>query len=294
MASSDRCPPCSGPGRCSGAPPTSDSTGPMWRVRWTRSARSSMSCARRRRSKPARPSSAICCSRWSTSRASWASIRKTLSGVRRGDSKHAFAPWRGRCEQTAARWQTWKSRNSTAIGKWPSARRSRATRSARLATGLGAAYNRSVSGRLDHATNPDHILSTSEPKASRAKVHLAAPDRVIWLVVAAIVLWGGWAFGSELMLNLRLTQEVQQLRDGNAQLAASNGQTRKEVSVAASPAAMEEAARRAGFARPGEQVYVIVKPTSSAGAAADGESAVPSQAGAAPPHGGAGNGRGAI
>jgi len=110
-------------------------------------------------------------------------------------------------------------------------------------------------------------LSTSEPKASRAKVHLAAPDRLIWLVVGAIVLWGVWAFGSELMLNLRLNHEVQSLRDGNAQLAASNGQTRKEVSVAASPAAMEEAARKAGFARPSEQVYVIVKPTRSAGAA---------------------------
>jgi cell division protein FtsB len=131
------------------------------------------------------------------------------------------------------------------------------------------------SGRLDHPTNPDHVLSTSEPKASRAKVHLAAPDRLIWLVVGAIVLWGVWAFGSELMLNLRLNHEVQSLRDGNAQLAASNAQTRKELSVAASPAAMEEAARKAGFARPSEQVYVIVKPSGSA-AAAVGESAVPS------------------
>ena len=132
------------------------------------------------------------------------------------------------------------------------------------------------SGRLDYPTNPDHVLSTSEPKASRAKVHLAAPDRLIWLVVGAIVLWGVWAFGSELMLNLRLSHEVQTLRDGNAQLAASNDQTRKEVSVAASPAAMEEAARKAGFARPGEQVYVIVKPSDSAAAAAVGESAAPS------------------
>jgi len=137
-------------------------------------------------------------------------------------------------------------------------------------------------------------LSTSEPKASRAKVHLAAPDRLIWLVVGAIVLWGVWAFGSELMLNLRLNHEVQSLRDGNAQLAASNGQTRKEVSVAASPAAMEEAARRAGFARPGEQVYVIVKPTGSAGAAAVGESAVPSLAGAATRQAAAKHGGGVI
>src|SRR5439155_1442032 len=113
------------------------------------------------------------------------------------------------------------------------------------------------------------------PKASRAKVHLAAPDRLIWLVVGGIVLWGVWAFGSELMLNLRLNHEVQSLRQGNAELAASNDQTRKELTVAGSPAAMEEAARKAGFARPGEQVYVIVKPGSSASPVAAGGSASP-------------------
>ena len=131
------------------------------------------------------------------------------------------------------------------------------------------------SGRLDLATNPVNVLSTSEPKASRAKVHLAAPDRLIWLVVGAIVLWGVWAFGSELVLNLRLNHEVQSLRDGNAQAAASNEQTRKELAVASAPGAMEEVARKDGFARPGEQVYVIVKPSDSASAVAPGGAASP-------------------
>lgn len=126
-------------------------------------------------------------------------------------------------------------------------------------------------------------MSTSEVKASRAKVHLAAPDRLIWIVVGAIVLWGVWAFGSELMLNLRLNHEVQALRDQNAQLAASNDETRRELAVGASPNAMEEAARKAGFARPGEQVYVIVKPGGSAAPAAVGEPASP---GVAPGHAG--------
>ena len=118
-------------------------------------------------------------------------------------------------------------------------------------------------------------MSTSEPKASRAKVHIAAPDRLIWIVVAAIVLWGVWAFGSELMLNLRLNHEVQALRDGNAQLAASNEQTRTQLAAGGSPAAMEEAARKAGFSKPGEQVYVIVKPSDSALPAAVGTPAAP-------------------
>src|SRR3989442_14993624 len=77
------------------------------------------------------------------------------------------------------------------------------------------------------------------------------------------------------MLNLRLNHEVQSLRQGNAQLAASNDQTRKELAVGGSPSAMEEAARKAGFARPGEQVYVIVKPSGSASAVAAGGSASP-------------------
>jgi cell division protein FtsB len=134
------------------------------------------------------------------------------------------------------------------------------------------------SGRLDLETIPDHVLSTSEPKASRGKVHLAAPDRLIWLVVGAIVLWGVWAFGSELVLNLRLNHEVQSLRDGNTRLAASNEQTRKELAIVGSPGAMEEAARKSGFARPGEQVYVIVKPSDSATPAAVGTSASPATA----------------
>ena len=134
------------------------------------------------------------------------------------------------------------------------------------------------SGRLDLETIPDHVLNTSEPKASRAKVHLAAPDRLIWLVVVAIVLWGVWAFGSELVLNLRLNHEVQTLRDGNTQLTASNEQTRKELAIVGSPGAMEEAARKSGFARPGEQVYVIVKPSDSAAPAAAAASASPAAA----------------
>lgn len=78
------------------------------------------------------------------------------------------------------------------------------------------------------------------------------------------------------MLNLRLNAQVQSLRQGNAQLAAGNDQTRRQLTAAGSPAAMEEAARKAGFARPGEQVYVIVRPSDPASAAAVGESAPPS------------------
>gem|GEM_PF-4817325 len=107
-------------------------------------------------------------------------------------------------------------------------------------------------------------MSTSEPKASRAKVHLAAPDRLIWIVVGAIVIWGIWAFGSELMLNLRLNTQVQALRAANASLTGQNEQTARQLSAAGTVGAMEEAARKEGYTRAGEQVYVIVKPSPAA------------------------------
>ena len=78
------------------------------------------------------------------------------------------------------------------------------------------------------------------------------------------------------MLNLRLNKEVQQLRDGNAQLATANDQARRQLVVAGSPGSLEEAARKAGFAKPGEQVYVIVKPSDAASPVAVGEAASPS------------------
>jgi cell division protein FtsB len=104
-------------------------------------------------------------------------------------------------------------------------------------------------------------LSSTQSKASRAKIHLAAPDRLIWVLIAAVVIWGVWAFGSELMLNLRLSRQVDALRTQNALLATSNQQTRSQLATASSPNALEEKARTQGYARPGEQVYVIPSPS---------------------------------
>ena len=72
------------------------------------------------------------------------------------------------------------------------------------------------------------------------------------------------------MLNLRLNHEVQSLRDANARLGAANAQTRRELAVSGSPGSLEESARKAGFARPGEQVYVIVKPSGAAASTVGG------------------------
>ncbi len=95
------------------------------------------------------------------------------------------------------------------------------------------------------------------------KIRVVAPDRLIWLATVAILLWGVWAFGSEVVLNLRLGHQIDQLKAQNAQLTADNAQAQRDLATAASPSAMEEEARKYGFARPSEQVYIIVKPSRS-------------------------------
>ena len=72
------------------------------------------------------------------------------------------------------------------------------------------------------------------------------------------------------MLNLRLNHEVQSLRGANARLSAGNDQIRRELTASGSPGSLEESARKAGFARPGEQVYVIVKPSGTAASTVGG------------------------
>jgi cell division protein FtsB len=123
-----------------------------------------------------------------------------------------------------------------------------------------ATYNRWRFGPSAPSTEPPFALNTSQPRTSRSKLHLAAPDRLIWLVVGVVIFWGVWAFGSELMLNLRLSEQVSSLRSQNARLAASNTETRQALEGASSASSLEELARNQGFTKPGEQLYVIVSP----------------------------------
>jgi len=111
-------------------------------------------------------------------------------------------------------------------------------------------------------------LSNTTARPSRVKIRFVARDRLIWLATLAILLWGVWAFGSEVVLNLRLGHQIDQLKAQNAQLAADNAQAQRDLATAASPSAMEEVARKYGFARPSEEVYIIVKPNPSPAVAA--------------------------
>lgn len=114
------------------------------------------------------------------------------------------------------------------------------------------------------------------------KIRFVAPDRLIWLATVAILLWGVWAFGSEVALNLRLGHQIDQLKAQNAQLATENAQAQRDLATAASPGALEEVVRKYGFARPSEQVYIIVKPSPSPAGSGTGAASASGRAGHSP------------
>jgi cell division protein FtsB len=78
--------------------------------------------------------------------------------------------------------------------------------------------------------------------------------------VSASALWMGWSLLQEASLTHQLNVQAAQLRQENASLQASNGDARRDINSMSSGAAAEEEARKGGFSRPGETVYVVSSP----------------------------------
>lgn len=80
------------------------------------------------------------------------------------------------------------------------------------------------------------------------------------LLVAALALIGAWALSSlaqELYLEHQLNAQAAHLAAQNDALAAQNDGYRRDILALQSGAAAEEDARRNGYARSDEKVYVI-------------------------------------
>jgi cell division protein FtsB len=80
---------------------------------------------------------------------------------------------------------------------------------------------------------------------------------VIGLVAAVGLVWAGAAFAQEAFLSHKLTDQVAGMRKQNAVLAAQNQGYRKDVAALASGVADEEEARRNGYAKPNEKLYLV-------------------------------------
>lgn len=80
---------------------------------------------------------------------------------------------------------------------------------------------------------------------------------VVFAAVGVAVIWAGVAFAQEAYIGHKLSQQVADLRNQNAVLAAQNQGYRKDVQAITSGAAAEEEARLNGYARPQERLYLV-------------------------------------
>lgn len=80
---------------------------------------------------------------------------------------------------------------------------------------------------------------------------------VITIAVGIAVVWGGVAFAQEAWVSHRLSLQVSDLRQQNAQIAAQNAGYQKDVKALQSGTADEEEARLNGYAKPSEKLYLV-------------------------------------
>jgi cell division protein FtsB len=85
-------------------------------------------------------------------------------------------------------------------------------------------------------------------------------------LLAAMAIFGLWMVGSlfqELSLNQSLSQQAASLHDQNAALRTTNDAYRRDIGAVTSGAAAEEEARKDGYARSGEKLYLVATPPPS-------------------------------
>ena len=87
---------------------------------------------------------------------------------------------------------------------------------------------------------------------------------VLLIAAAAVLVWAGTAFAQEAYLSHKLSQQVSDLRQQNAQIASQNAGYKKDVAALSSGTADEEEARLNGYAKPSEKLYLVTTPSPSA------------------------------
>jgi hypothetical protein len=85
-------------------------------------------------------------------------------------------------------------------------------------------------------------------------------------ILAAMAVFGLWMLGSlfqELALNQSLGQQRADLQNQNSALASTNDSYRKDIGAVTSGASAEEEARKDGYARSNERLYLVGTPPPS-------------------------------
>ena len=90
-----------------------------------------------------------------------------------------------------------------------------------------------------------------------------APRSSEILVLVALIVAAAWmtfAFVQEVIASRHIAQQAAALKQQNSMLQSENAGYERDIAAVASGAASEEEARRNGYARPGERVYVVAAP----------------------------------
>lgn len=84
------------------------------------------------------------------------------------------------------------------------------------------------------------------------------------LVLIAFAAWIAYSFAQEAYIDHRLAQERAARAAQNAQIQAQNDAYQRDIAAVMSGADAEESARRDGYARLSEKVYVVAPPPADA------------------------------
>lgn len=101
--------------------------------------------------------------------------------------------------------------------------------------------------------------------AKVGKVNMPAPlskEFALLALLLAAVIWVGYAFAQEVLLNHRLNAQTADLRQQNATIVAQNQGYRRDLLASSAGAAADEDARAHGYARSDERVYIVRRPAS--------------------------------
>lgn len=99
-------------------------------------------------------------------------------------------------------------------------------------------------------------IALAPPGVPRPRL-VAARRTIVLAVALCAAAWAVFAYAQEAYLGHRLSQQVSDLRQQNAVLAAQNQGYHRDISAINSGAADEEEARRNGYSRPYERVYLV-------------------------------------
>jgi cell division protein FtsB len=98
-------------------------------------------------------------------------------------------------------------------------------------------------------------------------------------ILGAMAVFGLWMLGSlvqELALNQSLNQQAADLHRQNAAVASTNDAYRKDIGAVTSGASAEEEARKDGYARGSEKLYLVGTPPPATPVPAAARKAAPS------------------